>query len=205
MQIANKDSMKRIFAHTWYLYPISGILLSLLLLWAFYAYHQPSRHQQIEIFFACDAKDESFIKEIQNKYEREKLREVIPSYCLPTAPGFANKLQIAINSADLIVLNEPMLEKFNSKDSIYFYEFNSYAKAYFPENTVYYPNEEKDYAFLLKSAEDNAKMNKYLTFVENENYYLCLAKASKNVGTLISEDNSYYDNALTFASYLLEL
>lgn len=204
MQLFNKSSAKRIFIHTWYLYPIGAIILTLIWLWAFPTYHQPTKHQTISIFFAAEVKDESFLKNIKSNYEREQLREVTPSYCLPSATVFGQKMKIANNYADILVLNETTFAKYDSQDNQLFAEIDTNMKTNYFTNNVFYNNGQKDYGILLKSDEIGANLAKYLT-MENENYYLCFSLASKNLGKSGGEENAYYDNALTFAKYLLEI
>ena len=95
MQIINKSSVKKSLTYTWYLYPISAALLALLWLWSFQAYHQPSAHQKLNVFFATDIKNEGFIKDILKKYDPENLRQVNPSYSLPDGVGYYQKLKTA--------------------------------------------------------------------------------------------------------------
>ena len=122
MQLFNKSSAKKIFAHTWYLYPVGAAILSVIWIWAFPTYHQPTKHQTISIFFAAEIKNDSFLKYIQSNYEKEKLREVTPSYCLPSTTVFGQKMKIANNYSDILVLNETTLAKFDSQDNELFVE-----------------------------------------------------------------------------------
>lgn len=201
MQLFNKSSAKKIFAHTWYLYPVGAAILSVIWIWAFPTYHQPTKHQTISIFFAAEIKNDSFLKDIQSNYEKEKLREVTPSYCLPSTTVFGQKMKIANNYSDILVLNETTLAKFDSQDNELFVEISSNMKNSYFANSECYSNGTKDYGILLKNKD---KLEKYMT-MENENYYLVFASASTNLGSFNSPENEYYDNALTFAQYLLEI
>ena len=205
MQSINKSSVSKIFSHTWYIYPLSIIIIALIWLWAFQAYHQPSSHQKLELFFASDINDETFIKSILNKYDKEKCREINPSYCLPTKAGYTSKLQIAVNNADLLILDETTLKGFDGHDDNYFVEIKDDIKNEYIETTAsYYSYEEHKYGVLLKESGVAHWLDKYMTFLEDSNYYICLSIASKNLGKITSVDNSYYDNALTIINYLLK-
>ena len=204
MQLVNKSSIKKIFTHTWYMYPLGALVLTLIWIWAFPVYHQPTKHQTISIFFAAEIKDDSFLKNIQKNYEQEKLREVTPSYCLPETTVFGQKMKIAKNYADILVLNESTFAKYDSQDNELFAEIDSNMKTNYFHNETFYSNGQKDYGILLKSKDVASKLDDYLK-MENENYYLCFALSSNNLGKSNSPDNEYYDNALTFAQYLLEI
>lgn len=204
MQLFNSSSAKKIFTHTWYIYPIGALLLSLIWIWAFPTYHQPTKHQTISIFFAAEVKDDSFLKNIQSNYEREKLREVTPSYCMPDATVFGQKMKIANSYADILVINETVFKRYESQYSDLFAEIDSNMKENYFKDNSYYTSSGKDYAVLLKSKDVTSKLEDYL-LMENENYYLCFAVGSNNLGKSNSPENEYYDNALTFAQYLLEI
>ena len=203
MQRINKTSVGKIFAHTWYIYPVSAILITLLWLWGFQAFHQPSSHQKLHVFFATEVKNNSFLKDIQNKYEREKLREISNSYGLPASVGFTTKLQVAINTADIIILDETTLNGFNDHHQNYFLEMNDYVKSYLSNEDNYFTYNEKDYGVLLKAKDEESWLEQYMVFEEGKDYYLTLSIASQNLGKAIDEGNNYYDNALTIMKYLI--
>ena len=204
MQKINKTSVSKIFAHTWYVYPILATLLTLLWLWAFQAFHQPTTHQKLNIFFATEIKSESFLKDILKKYDKENLREITPSYSLPTGVGFPAKLQLAVNSADLLVLDEKTMFEFNGHQDNFFVEISSHVKeTYLTNEDTYFDYEEKSYGVLLKTKEAEHYLQHYMEFDESKNYYVALSLASKNLGSVLDENNAHYDNALTVIKYLI--
>ena len=204
MQRINKTSVSNIFAHTWYTYPLVAILLTLIWLWGFQAYHQPSNHQRLSIFFATEIKNESFLKDILKKYDKENLREITPSYALPTGVGYTTKLQLAINSADLLILDEKTMFDFNGHQDNFFVEMSSYIKeTYLTNEDTYYDYEDKSYGVLLKNKEAEHYLQQYMDFDETKNYYIALSVTSKNLGKVYDENNAHYDNALTFMKYLI--
>lgn len=204
MQKINKTSVTKIFAHTWYTYPLVAILLTLIWLWGFQAYHQPSNHQRLSIFFATEIKNESFLKDILKKYDREDLREITPSYALPTGVGYTTKLQLAINSADLLILDEKTMFDFNGHQDNFFVEMSSYIKeTYLTNEDTYYDYEDKSYGVLLKNKEAEHYLQQYMEFDETKNYYIALSVTSKNLGKVYDENNAHYDNALTIMKYLI--
>ena len=206
MQLLNKGAIKNTFAHTWYMYPIGIALVSMIWVWSFYAFHLPSSHQKINIFFATDVKNDSFLKDIMNKhYEKEKLREVSETYSLPSGTLFVQKLQIALGSTDIMVLDETTLGGFQNQYKDQLVEFTSYIKDnYLTSSHTYYDFDGKNYGILIKEKNSTCYLTNYMTFDEEKDYYLVLNQASTNLGKVTSEDNAYYDNALTYMNYLLE-
>ena len=204
MQLFNKVAIKKTFAHTWYIYPITGALIILLWLWGYQAYHQPSTHQMLSVFFATEIHDESFLKDVLKKYNREDLREITPSYGLPSSNGYTTKLQLAVNNADILILDDKTMFNFNGHHQSFFYEITPYVKEnYLKNETSYYTYEDKAYGVLLKNKEVEHFLQKYMSFDESKDYYIAISLASKNVGPLIDENNAHYDNALTVMKYLI--
>ena len=204
MQKYNKASIAKTFVHTWYIYPITAIIITLLWLWGFQAFHQPSTHQKLNIFFATEIKNESFLKDILKKYDKEDLREITPSYSLPSGVGYTTKLQVAINNADLLILDEKTMFDFNGHQDNFFVEMSPYIKeTYLSNEDSYYDYEEKSYGVLLKNKEQEHYLKQYMEFDETKNYYIAISIASKNIGKVIDENNAHYDNALTIMKYLI--
>ena len=202
MQKFNKEAAKRIFSHTWYLYPISVIIIVLLLIWGFEAYHQPSAHQTINIFIGCKVNSDKFIKPIQEKYEREKLREINLNYAAPNDSLYNTKLKIHLSRSDILILPKETVDVYKEYYNDWFIEFDADTKAkYFPSTYQYYDHEGHDFGILFKDKESDSAYSQYMTFVE-ENYYLLITKASTNTGKIYNEKNEYYDNALTIVKYL---
>ena len=207
MQLLNKNAIKNTFFHTWYLYPISIVIITLLWIWGFGAFHQPTNHQRITIFLSCDVKDESFLYDIMNEnYEKENLREIVPSYALPDSVGFLSKLQLAMSNADMMIIDENTLKGFANSYQSYLVELNDYILNNYLKGTYhYYDFVDKHYGIRIKEAGVDNYFNNYLTYKEEQDYYLVLMTGSVNLGAYEDENNAYYDNALTYASYLLEL
>ena len=206
MQLLNKVAIKNTFAHTWYLYPISVGLVTAIWVWSFYAFHQPSAHQKIDVFFSTEVRSDSFLKDIMNKhYEKEKLRDVSHSYSLPSAVGYYQKLQIALSSSDILILDENTLSGFSNQYRDTLVEINDYIKTnYLTSEHTYYNFDEKNYGILIKEKNVQSYLSSYMTFDETQDYYLVLNQASMNLGSVLEESNAGYDNALTFMNYLLE-
>ena len=203
MQIFYKEASKRILAHTWYIYPLVIILVSVLLVFAFQAYHQPSAHQMLTLFLATEVKDTKFIDDISSNYKKEDLRKVTTHYALSSATGFANKLQLYMNVSDLLILDEVTLNKMEGHYNGFFFEIKSEIKEqYFKSDALTYTNSDKDYGILIKEKNKDSNLSKYMLFDETVNYYLLLSVGSKNMGVLSGEENKNYTNGLTFASYL---
>jgi len=206
MQLFNKSSIKKSFVYTWYLYPIAIAIIVVLWIWGFSAFHAPSAHQELAIFFAANVHNDSFLVSIMNNhYEREKLRSITSSYSSVGSAGFVDKLKIAMNNADIMILDEDTLGGFIHYYDQTLVEFSDYVKDnYLDSDHNYYKFDDKDYGLLIKEKGVECYLNNYMTFNEEKDYYLVLNLASSNLGSIINENNAYYDNALTYMNYLVE-
>lgn len=206
MQVFNKSMAKKSFVHTWYIYPILVAVASVLWIWGFNAFHQPTKHQRLTLFFATEIKDSSFLSSIKNDhYEREKLREVEAFFSLPDVAGYETKLQLYLTDSDLLVLDDKTLERYQLVAHQIFVPFDEETKNnyLYPENT-YFTYDSKDYGVLIKKKGEESYFSTYMTFDETRDYYLTLSVSSTNLGKMLNKNNEYYDNALTFMHYLVE-
>jgi len=204
MQLINKESVKVTFTHTWYLYPLLIALSSLVWMWGFQAFHQPSAHQKLVMFFASEVKKNSFANKIMNDhYDRETLRQVDLFYGLPNSAGYRQKVNIYLNSSDILVLDEGTLSELNEREGTFFVSMNDYIKEYVPTSVTYYSKDAKDYGIRVKEKNVTSPLSEYMTFDESKDYYLFLSVTSKNLGKYYDENNEKYDNALTYMRYLL--
>ncbi len=200
MQTINKSLIKNTFSYTWFIYPASAVILTLIWLWSFPTFHMPSAHQKIDAFFATDIKSEIFADNILKNYNRENLREINPSYALPGSSLYVQKLQIAIGHADILVLTKQQFVQYKVSYSAFFAPITSYVqeKCQINESQVF-----DEYGITLKSKDENHYLENYMSFADDD-YVIALSITSKNLGSAINEDNAPYDNALTFVHYLLE-
>ena len=206
MQVFNKSMAKKSLVHTWYIYPILVAISSILWIWGFSAFHQPTKHQRLTLFFATEIKDSSFLQSIKNDhYDREKLREVEAFFSLPDVPGYETKLQLYFTDSDFLVLDDKTLERYQLVAHQIFVPFDEETKNnyLFPENT-YFSYDSKDYGVLIKKKGEESYFSSYMTFDETRDYYLALSVSSTNLGKMLNKNNEYYDNALTFMHYLVE-
>jgi len=208
MQLLNKAAIKKSFVHTWYIYPLLVALSTILWIWGFGAFHQPTKHQTLTLFFATDIKDSSFLTDIQTEhYETEKLREVNARSVLPNGTEYYTLLQIYLADSDMLILDDSTMTKFSQIADQYFVEMNSYIKdSYLFASNTYFTStfNEKDYGVLIKKKGEESFFSKYMTFDETKDYYLTLSVTSTNLGKVYSDANEYYDNALTYMHYLVE-
>ena len=204
MQLFNKESVKSTFTHTWYLYPLLVALASVLWLWGFQAYHQPSAHQKLIMFFASEVKKNSFANKIMNDhYDRETLRQIDLFYGLPTSAGYRQKVNIYLNSSDFLILDEGTLGDLTDREGTFFVSMDSYIKEYVPTTVTYFSKNSKDYGIRIKEKNTVSPLSEYMTFDETKDYYLFLSVTSKNLGKYYDDNNEKYDNALTYMRYLL--
>ena len=202
---------KKIFAHTWYIYPLAIGLITVLWFWGFEAFHQPTAHQSLTIFFATNIKKESFAKDIRvNNYEREKLREVNTPHSLPTSSGYYSKLDMYLSNSDILILDEKTIDDFkNYKDRFLVDIPSDIQNEYYSDFTDYYLYEDENhethsYGIRIKKKGEASYFTDYMTFDEGYDYYACLSLSSQNLGKISGEKNSKFDNALTFMKYLLK-
>ena len=200
MQTINKSLVKNTFTYTWFIYPVSAVLLTLIWLWSFPTFHMPSAHQKIDAFFATDITNNTFADNILKKYDRENLRQINPSYALPGSALYAQKLQIAIGHSDILVLTKTQFSQYKIDYSLFFVPVTSYIqeKCQINESQVF-----DGYGITLKNKGENHYLESYMNFADDD-YVIALSVTSKNMGSAINEDNASHDNALTFVHYLLE-
>lgn len=209
MQLLNKTAVKKTIVHTWYIYPILAGIVTVIWLWAFYAFHQPSKHQLLTLFFSARVNNTKFVSEIMKNYKRENLRSVSTSGVLKSSvsqAAFSQKLLAAINDSDLLILDKTTIDEFQTNFDLVFYNITENVKdTYITGEQEYYTytKEETTYTYGVKLNKEHYA--DYLTFDEFETYYICVCKSSVNCGELRSESNKPYDNALTFMNYLLQL
>lgn len=201
MQIFNKSIVKNTLAHTWFIYPVSAMILTVIWLWAFPSFHQPSAHQKINVFFATDVTNEKFVDPILEKYDRENLREINVSYASPTSVGYYQKFKIAINTVDILVLTKSTFQTYSHDYDTFFVPITGCVKS-----TAHISDERiiDNYGVMLKKSDETNYLSEYMTFNSEEDYVLTFSVTSQNLGAAINEDNAPYDNALTFARFLIE-
>ena len=200
MQKLNKSIVKNTFTYTWFIYPMSAILLALIWLWSFPTFHMPSAHQKIDVFFATDITSEEFADKILEKYDRENLREINPTWALPNSALYAQKLQIALSNSDILVLPKTVFQRYSVDYSLFFVEVTSYVQEQCQiDSSLVVDN----YGITLKSKGVEHYLEQYMTFVDDD-YVIAFSTSSKNVGAAMKEDNAPYNNALTFVHYLIE-
>ena len=207
MQLFNKVAAKKSLVHTWYIYPILVTISTLLWVWGFGAFHQPSAHQKLTLFFATDITNESFLKDIQSEhYSRETLREVSAYSSLPSmGSAYYQKLKLYISNSDILVLDENTLDELSVALDKAFVPFTNEVKTkYLFNGNSYYSVDDKDYGVLIKKKGEPSYYSSFMTFEEERDYYLTLSLSSSNLGKMLDESNEKFDNALTFMHYLIE-
>ena len=210
MQLFNKGAIKKTIVHTWYIYPLLAGLITVIWLWAFYAYHQPTKHQTLTLFFSAKVKSTKFVDQIVKHYDREELRQVSTSGIYPDAPGYRSKITTAFGDSDLLILDDETLDFY--KDVLNNLTFNiteEVITTYLPGEHEYYmvtkEAETFTYGVLLKKKGEEHYLQQYMEFKETSDYYVVISTNSVNAGILRGKSNKNFDNALTFMNYLLEL
>lgn len=217
MQLFNKEASKKIFAHTWYIYPLLIGVIVVIWLWGFQAFHQPSAHQTLLMFFSTNINNNYFTTEIKNEfYKREDLRQIDAYYSLPDLPTYVSKLNLYIRNSDILVLDKKTIDDLKGYQDRFFLNFDDeLLERYFniepTHNYEYYTyqasEESKTFRYGIKiqnKGATNTYLNQYMTFDNGYDYYLCLGVSSVNLGYIGGENNAPYDNALTYAKHLLD-
>ena len=204
MQLINKAAVKKTIAHTWYIYPILAGIITVLWLWGFAAYHQPSKHQMLTLFFSARVRKTNFVDKLMTYYPREKLREVSVSGLLPTQQGYPAKLKTALSDSDLLILDKTTLNDLSHRDVVMYSITDDIKTNYLEGEHEYYTTTDESGTYSYGVLLNKDHLSNYLDFDEAEDYYICIAKSSLNCGSLRSKGNAKYDNALTFMNYLLE-
>ena len=211
MQLFNKGAIKRIFSHTWYIYPLLSGLIAVIWLWAFAAFHQPTKHETLTLFFSTELKSDKYLNGLMKHYSKEKLREVEDHYALPDSSGYYQKLKTYLVNSDLLILDKHTLDEFAGYQDRFFHDITDEIKdEYITSEHDYYTytdEEENTYTYGVKIKDKGVEhyLSTYMTFDELSDYYVVISTSSVNVGTLRGNSNKAYDNALTFMNYLLEL
>ena len=158
-----KKLVKNKLAYTWPLYIVVPAISGLLLVWMFGIYHRPNQYQQINVFFGTKIKDKSFIKTITNKFEKEDLKVITTSECMPKDSTFKEKLAyVGLVNSDILVLPTGTFEDI---DKNYFVSLNDEAKeTYFPSSISFY----EDKGVLL----NKEVLTNYLNYEVDTDYYL---------------------------------
>ena len=174
MQRFNKSASKRIIAHTWYIYPLLIGLITIIWLWGFNAFHQPSAHQSLLMFFSTNIHNSRFTAEIMNEfYKREDLRQIDAYYSLPSLPTYVDKLSLYINKSDILVLDKKTIDDLRGYQEKVFVEFDDELKnsEYFKNQTyeyyTYVDDENKSYDYGIKIKAKGATdtyLSQYMTF-----------------------------------------
>ena len=199
MQTINKSLVKAKLTYTWFIYPVSVVLLSLIWLWSFPLAHQPKAHEKIEMYIEADVKSEKFANKILEKYNREQLRAINIDY--PNGIGSSTKLRMAFERCDMLIIPQGLFQTYNHNYNDVFAEITPYVqeKCQIDGSLVI-----DDKAILLKAADTNHYLSEYIEFKSDLTYVITFLSRSKNLGVAIDEKNAKYDNALTVAHYLIE-
>lgn len=214
MQLFNKAAAKRIFTHTWYIYPLLAGIITIIWLWAFPAFHQPTKHETLTLFFATELKNEKYLNQIKKHYSEEKLREVETHYHLPDdSRAYYQALETYAANSDLLILDDLTVKDFvnsDHRDELLYQITDEVKTNYITSEHDYYTytdDQGSTYAYGVKLKDKGVDhyLSTYMTFDEMRDYYIVLSTSSVNVGALRSKSNAAYDNALTFMNYLLEL
>lgn len=209
MQRFNKTVAKHAFTHTWYLYPVSIIIVALVWMWGFMAFHQPTAHEKLTIFVGAKVTDQSCFTRIKkDHYTKEGLREVtVPSSSISNYNAFTEKLKVYLYTSDILVLDDDTvnsLKTLNRLEETFVDLKNPVVAQYLSGTEERYTHNEKDFGILLKKKSVDHYLDAYMNFEADHDYYLLLGLSSKNLGSALNEKNEKHTNALTYMSYLLE-
>lgn len=217
MQLWNKKVISSKLAYTWYVYPAVTAISFFTWFWSFGLFHQPSQYQKITVFFGANVNDNSFTDSIKNKFDEEKLELFEVNGCSPDKSIYAQKLNVYLSNADIVILPEYEVDAF-AKDNAqpkevmenYFLAIDKETKtAYFDGVSSYYDLVDSElgtsttYGVQVKNKDAGSWLDSYINFEANTNYYALLTSHSVNAGNLYEEGNAQNDNALVVLNYLV--
>ena len=197
MQTINKSLVKNTFTYTWFIYPISAVLLSLIWLWSFPLAHQPKAREKVELFIDADVKDEKFTDLILEQYDRDKLRAINLEY--PQRFVRSSSTTELFHRCDIMILSKLTYSSYIHNYEGVFAEINPYIQeqCHIDSSLVV-----ENCGIQLKTTGESCFLSKYVDL--SGDYVLAFLANSKNLGAAFDEKNAKYDNALTVAYYLIE-
>lgn len=199
MKILSKKIIKNTFIHTWWIYLICPIILSILFYFAFNIYHLPSSYEKINIFVGSTLIDDSFKDEIKEDINKDSLKQINISSLSPNQNRFEEKLEVVgLHNCDLLILDKNTIDNMLDIEQ-YFLIIDEQLSLYHQQGFYLFNNNKYGYDISSSSLFD-----KYIS-KEYQYYYLLININSKNIGKYVSEDNIDNDNALLILEKLLKL
>lgn len=200
MQTINKSLLKNTLTYTWFIYPLSAVILSLLWIWIFPIAKRPSAHLRLEVFVAAKVKSNKVFNKILDKYEKDQLKQINVDSVKHSNSFYGQKIKIAFSTSDIMILQKGSFDIYKHSGLEYFAPITSYVQ----EQVNIEESQVLDgFGISLKVKNESNYLDEYIDFEDND-YVLCFTASSPNLGLVNGEDNAKHNNALTFARYLLE-
>lgn len=183
-EIKNKN--RDAFAYTWPLYILSPVVLGLTVSYLFYVLHRPAANETITLFVASlSVESKEVEKPIEETLGSDGLKEADIVFSNPNDSTFSTKLSaVGYSGSDLFLLPKSVLSSIDCSsillpisDTIISKYVNNPSPSFFVQD-----DEDKvSQRYGLSISKDNVWYHSSLSFLDDE-YYLCLNSASKNIG-----------------------
>lgn len=191
MNQLKKDHIYSHFRYLWPAYVISALLIAGGLSLIFSIVHKIPEYKTLTIFVSGEVKDSKALKDdLLNAYKDKELKSVGTISADPSEGHYHTKLTVAgYSSADVIIL--PMSKIENLDTSYFAIDLKEELITNFYNGYTFYKQDEVSYG---------VKLNKELVApymaLPNEDCYMFLNGASKNIGEYANEPVKEHDLAL---------
>lgn len=186
-----KDHIYSHFRYVWPAYVISALLIAGGLSLIFSIVHKIPEYKTLTIFISGEVRDSKALKDdLLNTYKDKELKSVSTISADPSEGHYHTKLTVAgYSSADVIIL--PMSKIENLDTSYFAIDLKEELITNFYNGYTFYKQDEVSYG---------VKLNKELVTpymaLPNEDCYMFLNGASKNIGEYANEPVKEHDLAL---------
>ena len=191
MNELRKHRIKSVFRYTWPFYIISGVAISLTLVFIFGATHRIPEYKTLTVFVSGEVTDyKKLEKDVLTRFKDNELKTFGTIDANPNEQTYYNRLSIqGYSSADILILPNSVIENLNLA---YFALSlpNELVNDYYSGYSIYNRDEVK-YGVKL----DKAKVNSYMN-LPNEDCYMVLNAKSQNLGEYGGIAVKEHDNAL---------
>ena len=189
-----RNRIKAVLKYTWPFYIVAAIVAYLVLSFIFNATHQTPAYKTLTIFVSGEVTDQKKLRsDILDKYQDNQLKSFSCISARITDGNYTTKLTVAgYASADVLILPVSKLDNLSLKTiAIDLQEqlINDYYQGY-----TFYQQESINYGVKI----DKGKVNQYMT-LPDEDCYMLLNGASKNLGDYSTKPVTEHDNALRLA------
>ena len=191
-----KSRIKTVLRYTWPLYIVSAVVVGILLSVIFGIVHKTPAYKTLTIFVTGEVTDSKALKdELITKCQDKELKSVETISAAPNEGHYNTKLTIpGYSSADVLIIPASKLENLDA--SYFALDLNDeLITSYYSGYTLY---EQKEVNYGIKI---NKELVKPYMSLPNEECYMFLNGASKNIGEYANKPVKEHDLALLLVQY----